>query len=380
MGLLTAWYEVHYVGAQGEEWNLSFWQRLLIAGRALWFYAIKLIWPVNFTFIYPRWVLDVFDLWQWVWPSSFVITALYLWWFRERLGRGPITGLACFSVTLFPALGFFDIYPMRYSFVADHFQYLASMGLIALIVGSAAYGVEQWHLSPARSIRRRFELGISLGVLVLLVLGVLTWRQTHVYKDVETLWRDTIDKNPQAWLAHNNLGVIYRKRGELRKAANEYNITLKLKPDYAAAHNNLGYVYFNQGLIEKAIEEYRTAIKIRPNLITIRNNLGKAYFSQGRLEEALKEYNIVAKLKPNNVDSHYNLGVIYQEKEMFDKAIQEYQKVINHDPKAADAHNNLGVIYAKNNLLDQAILEFKKALLIDPDFREAKRNLRDIYK
>ena len=213
MGLLTAWYEVHYVGAQGEEWDISFGQRLLIAGRALWFYAIKLVWPVNLTFIYPRWELDVFDLWQWVWPLSFVIAAFCLWWFRERVGRGPLVGLACFSVTLFPALGFFDIYPMRYSYVADHFQYLASMGLIALSVGSVAYGIEQWGLTPARGMSKGFGLTV-LGLIVLLVLGVLTWRQAHVYKNLETLWRDTIDKNPQAWMAYNNLGLVLSERGD----------------------------------------------------------------------------------------------------------------------------------------------------------------------
>ncbi|HOW19171.1 MAG TPA: O-GlcNAc transferase, partial [Phycisphaerae bacterium] len=125
MGLITAWVERHHVGAEGAEWALSAAERCLIAGRALWFYAAKLIWPVRLTFIYPRWPIDSGVWWQYLYPIAAVAAIGLLWGLRRRIGRGPLVAVLFFAITLAPALGFFDVYPMRYSFVADHFQYHA---------------------------------------------------------------------------------------------------------------------------------------------------------------------------------------------------------------------------------------------------------------
>ena len=132
LGLVTAWLEKHHAGATGADWQLSWLQRCLIAGRAPWFYAGKLLWPQTLVFIYPRWEVTPPRAWQYAFPAAFLIAIATLWALRGRIGRGPLVAVLCFAGTLFPALGFFDIYPMRYSFVADHFQYLASIALLAL--------------------------------------------------------------------------------------------------------------------------------------------------------------------------------------------------------------------------------------------------------
>ncbi|MFQ5901919.1 MAG: tetratricopeptide repeat protein, partial [Thermodesulfobacteriota bacterium] len=409
MGLLTVWYEVHHVGAQGEEWNLSILQRILLAGRALWFYAIKLVWPVNLTFIYPRWQLTITDLRQWLWPLGAAAVGFVAWWFHRRVGRGPLVGLAFFSITLFPALGFFDVYPMRYSFVADHFQYLASLGLIALSVASAAWGFERLGSGQKRWRATLYRLEVVLVVIVLLVLGLSTWKQTHAYKDLKTLWQDTIHKNPKAWMAHTNLGLVYFDQGRIEEAITEYQaalslspnhanihtalgaayfkqrhikdaikelkIALKLDPNYADAHNNLGLIYFDQGQIGEAIREYKLALKLNPYNAGIHGNLGRAYFTQGRIEEAINEYLTVVRIKPDHADAHYNLGAIYQKKGMFKEAVREYKKVLEFDPMAVDAHYNIGVIYTMSDLFDQAVVEFQETLRIDPGFEEAKKKL-----
>src|ERR1019366_9440201 len=132
LGLGTVWIEQHQVGAQGAAWSFTFTQRFLIAGRALWFYASKLFWPAKLTFIYPRWDISVSSGWQWLFPLAAVAVIATLWWARTRIGRGPLVAVLFFAGTLFPALGFVNIFPFRYSFVADHFQYLAGVGLIVL--------------------------------------------------------------------------------------------------------------------------------------------------------------------------------------------------------------------------------------------------------
>ncbi len=130
-GFMTTWMEKHSVGANGAEWALSFVQRCLVAGRALWFYTGKLFWPRNLTFIYPHWEINAGVWWQYAFPVAALAVLIALWRVRSRIGRGPLVAVLFFAGTLVPALGFFDVFPFRYSYVADHFQYLACIGLIA---------------------------------------------------------------------------------------------------------------------------------------------------------------------------------------------------------------------------------------------------------
>ena len=190
---MTAWIEKYHVGAQGAAWSLTFGERCLIAGRALWFYAGKLAWPVHLTFIYPRWKIEPEVWWQWLFPVAAVGVVAGLWLARRRIGKGPLVAVLFFAGTLGPALGFVNVYPMRFSFVADHFQYLAGVGLIVL----CAAGLNR--------------VPRVIPAILVVVLGVLTWQQAGIYRNLETLWRDTLAKNPDCWMAHNNLGLLLRK-------------------------------------------------------------------------------------------------------------------------------------------------------------------------
>ncbi len=129
-GLVTTWVEFHLIGAQGEDYDLSLLQRGLLAGRVVWFYLGKLFWPVGLIFIYPRWTVEAVAAWQYVFPVGIIaLIAALAWWTRKS--RGPLAALLLFVGTLIPALGFINLYPFKFSFVADHFQYHASLGIIA---------------------------------------------------------------------------------------------------------------------------------------------------------------------------------------------------------------------------------------------------------
>ena len=207
LGLLTAWIEKYHVGAQGAEWSLTFADRCLIAGRALWFYAGKLVWPAHLTFIYPRWEIDPAVWWQWLFPVAAVGVVAGLWLARRRIGRGPLVAVLFFAGTLGPALGFVNVYPMRYSFVADHFQYLACVGLITL----CAAGLD------------RIPRVIPATLVVL--LGALTWQQTGIYRNLETLWRDTLAKNPGLLAGPQQSGHLLVSRGASSKR--QWNTTIR---------------------------------------------------------------------------------------------------------------------------------------------------------
>lgn len=134
LSVATVWMEKYHVRAQGEEWSLSLVERFLVAGRALWFYLGKLFWPHRLIFIYPRWQIDAGIWWQYLFPLAAIAVFTALWLFRRWIGKAPLVAVLFFAGTLTPALGFFNVYPMRYSFVANHFQYLASIGLIVLCI------------------------------------------------------------------------------------------------------------------------------------------------------------------------------------------------------------------------------------------------------
>jgi len=233
--LLTVWLERNQVGASGVEFQLSALDRVTIAGRALWFYAGKLVWPEPLIFIYPRWPTATEQPWQLVFPLAFVLVVGVLWWRRARFGRGPLVAVLLFAGILLPALGFFDVYPMRYSFVADHFQYLASATLLTLVAALATVVARRALGSERRA--------AALGVLVCALLAVLTLRQSSAFATPERLWRDTIVKNPAAWMAMNNLAYELQQQGRAREAVGYVREAIRVNPSCYECYGNLADAY-----------------------------------------------------------------------------------------------------------------------------------------
>ncbi len=385
LGLVTAWVEKHHVGATGPEFALTFLQRCLIASRALCFYAAKLVWPAKLTFIYPRWEVSVAVWWQWLFPAAVAAAISALWFLRHRIGRGPLIAVLFFAGTLFPALGFVNVYPMRYSFVADHFQYLAGVGLIVL---------------AAAGLSRLPQKVVFTAVPVL--LGVLTWQQTHSYFTYETLMRDTIDKNPACWMAHNNLGQILKAQGRWPEAREHYRAALKINSHDAAVLNNAGFIAFDAGRLDEAITYYRQAIMAEPNYPVCLRNLGSALLLKGEMDEAVKCYRMALSLSPKDPISLNSLASALSVKGEMDEAIELYRTALEVDPTDAGAlaalgndlgltgdneqavlylrkalklapheptaHYNLGVALGKAKLLDEAIEELRLSLKDNPDF------------
>ena len=365
MGLATAWLEKHHVGAMGSEWNLSLVERFLIAGHALWFYLGKLVWPRELIFNYPRWQIDPSMWWQYLYPTGVVLVVVVLWLSRKRLGRGPLVGVLFFCGTLFPALGFLDVYPFRYSYVADHFQYLASVGLIVLLVGLLSKAVYGWN--------RRITCFLAL--IVLLLLGWQTWHQGYVYRDVKTLWSDTIKKNPLSWMAHNNLGAVLADEGRLEEALSHYSRALQLSASQPEIHNNLANVLVKLGKFHEAETHYLRALEIEPEYVKAHNNLGNLLAAQGRLDEAIAHYSESLRLRPDYAEAHSNLGNVLASQGKFDEAVDQYSDALRIKPDNAQTHYNLGNTLAIMGRLEEAIDQYTEALRIKPDYSAARKNL-----
>jgi tetratricopeptide (TPR) repeat protein len=371
LGLVTSWLERTHVGAQGPEWAFSFPERCLIAGRAVWFYAGKLFWPADLTFIYPRWQLNAGELWQWIFPIAALGLAAALWCLRQRIGRGPLVAVLFFGGTLLPALGFANVYPMRYSFVADHFQYLASVGLI---VPAAAGITKAFGLLDKRNQWVRTAI---CGVL-LLTLGVLTWRQCWMYEDDERLWRTTIDRNPGCWMAYDNLDDVLFDEGRVNESIVEARKSLVINPDDAVAYNNLGNALLRLGHADQAILNFQRVLAIKPDNTDGLGNLGNALLQKGQTDEAMVYFQRALAIQPDDYAAEYNLGTALLRKGRVDESIVHLQKALAIRPDLVEACNNLGTALVRKGLLDGAIVQFQMALAIQPGFVSAQGGLAHI--
>ena len=366
-GLVTAWVEWRFVGAQGHAFELSVIERILIAGRAFWFYLSKLFWPANLIFIYPRWDVSQSVWWQYFFPSAVLVLFFALWMLRRK-SRGPLAAFLFFVGMLFPVLGFLNVFPFIYAFVADHFQYLACIGIVTLTASGLRLLIDV--VPPA--IRR---IGIASSFILLSVLAALTWRQAHTYRDEETLWRVTLSGNPDCWMAHNNLANLYLNNGRLDQAIVHYEQSLVKRPDPEKAHYNLAVAFVAAGEIDKAIEHYRTALVIKPDYVDAHYNLGGAFTRNGQIDEAIEEYEKTLELRASSADAHNNLASALLEKGRVVEAIDHYQVALQLKGDDPEVQYNLAHAFAKEGQLDQAIAHYQKALAIQPDHIEARYEL-----
>ncbi|MGD1020934.1 MAG: tetratricopeptide repeat protein [Verrucomicrobiia bacterium] len=368
MGLLSVWWEAH-LGNYGEQLDYSFngLDRVLIATHALWFYATKLVWPTNLAFSYPRWEIDPRNPLQYTWLVGCVAIAMFLWRHRRALGRAPAAAVVFFVAALSPLLGFIPLYTFRYAFVADHYQYVASIALIALFAGAVSSQAVTWQLGH--------NLRCTLSAALLLVLGALTWQQTRIYQDSETLWRDTFAKNAQCWMAHNNLGSVFLKEGEASEAIGQFEQAVRIKPDYAEGHNNLGVALVRLGRIQEAVVQYEQALRIKPADAKAHYNLGVALAQTGRIEEAIIHYGKSLQIDPTSAEAHYSLANALLALGKVPEAVAHYQQALAINPKYAEAHSKFGAALIVVDKAYDARGQLEEALRIKPDLAEAQNNL-----
>ena len=267
----------------------GFLSRAAAAGWAVWFYLYKAVLPWNLAMVYPRWNVDPRAVTAWL-PDLVLLAGLALAWrYRRSWGRPLLFATGYFIVSLLPVLGFADIPFMKYSLVADPWQYVAIIGVIAL---AAAAGVRAWErLSPTP------QKQVIVGLVILVgALGVLTWRRCGVFESDETFWRDTVEKNPRSYAAQVSLGNALlaatgserdaqRAQAKFQLAIRQFQAAVLLEPQEPEAHENLANIFFALGEYGPAAEHYREVLKVR-NDAAIRERLNEALARQGKPQEA----------------------------------------------------------------------------------------------
>jgi Flp pilus assembly protein TadD len=365
-GLFTAWFERNLLGAQGAGFELTAIERVLLAGRVVWFYLGKLFWPSELMFIYPRWRISQAEWAQYLHPLGVALALLALWSMRRR-SRAPLATLLLFGVALAPALGFVNVFPFRFSFVADHFQYLATIPVIAFVCAAGA-------TLPVP--------GLILLLLVGIPLAVLANRHAREFASAETLYRATLASNPDAWIAHNNLATLLMAHGQVREAREQYMEALRLDPNVVETQVNVGRVLIEERALPEAIEHLREAVRLDPRHPEAHANLGVALLRQGQLAEAIAEFEQTLRLAPAHALARTNLAVAHQKLGIgeakagrFDQAIAHFESAAQFAPDDATIRYNLGTAYLAAGRPRDASAQLREALRLDPNLAQARANL-----
>lgn len=369
-GAATAVIERTMVGAEGGAFGWSPLERALIAGRVLWFYAGKLLWPHPIVFIYPAWTPDTARPWHYLFPLA-ALAVLALLVYRhlrsrgpdgERRARGALAAVLFFAGSLMPALGFFNVYWFRFTFVADHFDYLASLGLLIPLVAVA----NRLHAIPrARSAVR------ATGGAMLLLLAALTWQRQAVYRNEESLWNDTLSKNPTCWMAHVNLGAYLERLDRVPEAADHYAQALRIKPRYARGENCLGVTLEKLGRPEQAEPHFLQAIADDPTFVMARMNLANLRARQRRFDEAIAQYQDVLARAPALVAARNNLGEILLHVGRPAEAVDQFQQALAVDPSQVEIWTDLGRALLGAGRSQEASEACRRAVALSPSFPSA---------
>ena len=355
MGGLTGWVEHHIIGAYGDDFALGVIERGVLAGRVIWFYLGKYAWPANLIFIYPHWTVDTGLWWQWLFPVAAIGLLVVLWRIRGR-ARGPLAGYLIFVGSLVPTIGFFNVYAFKFSYVADHWNYLPSLALAVMAAWGAVALAERFEGragrfdklkapslprgSPSRpglKDRGRAEavpqpgsksaiaaeappqpypqssevadpasqpyLKITAGAVLLLLAALSVW-QIRGYQNLEVFYQTILRQNPDCWLAAHNLGGIRQKAGRPAEAVPYYEQALRARPQLTEALNDLGGVLQRMGRRAEAIARYEQAVHWAPDDPDFHRNLGASLASVGRLDEAVAQLRRAVELKPAAPDIH----------------------------------------------------------------------------
>lgn len=352
----------HHIGARGKEFDIPLVVRCLIAGRAVWFYLGKLVWPHPLIMIYPRWQISPSSVTAWLCLLAVPAILAVLWLKRNTWGRPLFVAFAYFLGMLFLTLGFFNIFFFRYSFVSDHFQYFACLGPIALFAAGATLAVSRLGKAGA-------FLAPLLSACLLAVLGTLTWKQCETFANAETLWRTTVNRNPYAYAAYINLGDIFMNKGQVDAAIEKYQKALALHPE-SFTYDDLGLALLRQGKTDAAYSAFEKALQLQPDHASddyaiALCGVGDMHLDKGEIVAAIQSYQKALQVEPALPIVWLSLGSAYVRQGDFAHAEHAYQKALQYTSLDVDKmhiYNNLGHVFMSEGRVNDAISAFQDSL------------------
>jgi len=376
---------IHY-SAQTEGFDLGYsWiERLLIASRVLWFYSFKLFWPHPLPVMYELWDSGIGNPLNWLCLSGALAVVGALWLLRKRIGRGPLAGMLFFAITLSPVLGLNDNVFMEISFVADRYQYLASVGVKAVVAGGLTQLLRAGvHFSVERGLGRaghpRILFAARLAMaLPLVVCAGLAMRHATVFRDEVSLFGHVVSINPAGRGAYYSLGRALAVEGREEEGLEAMHRALDVNPDFEKTHGGIGWILLKLQRHEEAEEHLRMAVAINPVDRDALLNLAQSLRFQERFEEALHWYNAIIDLDDSDPRVHIGRAKALGRLERHGEALDGFERALamELDPEMeVQAHGGIGWILMSLKREQEAEMHLRRAVELKPSDQDAVLNL-----
>ncbi|TAM39844.1 tetratricopeptide repeat protein [bacterium] len=338
IALHTLYLEFYQVGARGSDFGLSFLERFILSARIMLFYPYKIIFPFDFVFFYPRWEVNANLWWQWLFSLAVILIAGALFIYRKKIGRGALALLIFYMISIFPVLGFLNVYGMKFSYVADHFSYLSTPALLLLICAGITFLSDRLKTKLTFLSSMAYKILIR-GIFIIIIIYMCgkSIGLTKNYKNEKALWSNLVKDSPRCLVAYDSLAEEYRNIGEKEKVLDLYKKAVVINPAAQEAYYNLGNAYCDLGRNEDAIKAYERAIEINPGYLQALNNLASTYADLGQTARAIEIWNKAVQIDPGFAIAHFNLVKFYFAQKKYNLAIKHCDEIkklgIQVDPK-----------------------------------------------
>jgi tetratricopeptide (TPR) repeat protein len=316
---------------------------------SLWFYLAKTVMPQGLSPLYelPEKV-HLFDR-QFLVPAiavtAITATVLALW----RRWPAGLAVWAYYAIALGPVIG---IVHSGHQLTNDRYSYLPALGL-SLLLGAAAGAAVQ--AASAGMFRPALAKALAaLGVVWFCGLAYLSAHQVQIWRDTETLWRNSLESDPTCSICHGNLGVYFSNRGLLDLAKTEFEHVQALRPDNVKVHQHLGYTYAMLGDYERALGHFEIFFARNPNDVEGLNNYSAALLNGGRPAEAIAHLERAITIKPGHVLSYVNLGFAHADLGRRSEALATFRKAVALQYDSPQAWFGLSRVYYESGNVQAA--------------------------
>jgi tetratricopeptide (TPR) repeat protein len=327
-------------------------------------YIVEAVWPRDLIpfHAYPN---EPLPGWE-VAGSALLLVIVSVIVIKAR-GRSPYLAVGWFWYlgTLLPVIGIVRVQGGHG--MADRYTYVPLIGLFLMLAWGGADLAVRWRIP------RIAQAVAVISIMALLMAG--TWVQVGYWYDSKSLWRHTLNVDPDNYLAHYDLGVVLAREGGFDAAIEHFQHAARIDPARDLPHVSLGDAFAHKGMINDAVDQYLEGLHLNPNRADSYNLLGMALETRGDFQGAAEQYSTALRLNPSFADAHDNLAMVLTRQGKLDEAAQHFGAAIAINPQTASAHHGLGLVQALEGKLQEAVSSYDRAVQLQPRASQYHRDL-----